>query len=307
MTKIHLDTDIGGDMDDLCALAMLLKWPDLEITGVTTVSDEAGRRAGYVHYVLCLMGRTDIAYAAGADVASGSYRYHLDYPPEEENWPEPIPPRLGSPDQAIALLLRSIEQGAIIVATGPLTNLRLLETQSPGILKQADLFLMGGSVFASPAGYPQWSKEMDYNIQVDMHSARFVLEHATPTLVPVTVTCQTALRRAYLPRLEQSGRLGQLIVRQAELCARLEHYEQRYGETCPGLPRDIINFLHDPLACAIALGWHEGVEIETIPLRLETREGWLYEIPDRDGMPTRLITKIDGNAFNEYWCQLLCR
>ncbi|MDQ6662114.1 MAG: hypothetical protein M3Z24_14260 [Chloroflexota bacterium] len=30
MTKIHLDTDIGGDMDDLCALAMLLKWPDLD-------------------------------------------------------------------------------------------------------------------------------------------------------------------------------------------------------------------------------------------------------------------------------------
>ncbi len=25
MTKIHLDTDIGGDMDDVCALAMLLK------------------------------------------------------------------------------------------------------------------------------------------------------------------------------------------------------------------------------------------------------------------------------------------
>ena len=306
MTNIHLDTDIGGDMDDLCALAMLLKWPDLEITGVTTVSDEAGRRAGYVHYVLSLMGRTDIAYAAGADVASGSYRYHLDYPPEEENWPEPITPRPGSPDQAIALLLRSIEQGAVIVATGPLTNLILLETQSPGILKQADLFLMGGYVFASPHGYPQWSKEEDYNIQVDMHSARFVLEHATPTLIPVTVTCQTALRRAYLPQLEKFGRLGQLIVRQAELCARLEHYEQRYGETCPGLPRDIINLLHDPLACAIGLGWHEGVEIETIPFRLETREGWLYEIPNRDGIPTRLVTKIDGNAFNEYWCQLLC-
>ena len=45
MIKIHLDTDIGGDMDDLCALAMLLKWPDLEITGVTTVSEEQGRQA----------------------------------------------------------------------------------------------------------------------------------------------------------------------------------------------------------------------------------------------------------------------
>lgn len=140
-----------------------------------------------------------------------------------------------------------------------------------------------------------------------MFSARFVLEHAHPTLVPVTVTSQTALRRAYLPRLEKSGRLGQLIVRQAELCARLWHNEQRYGETCSGLPSDIINFLHDPLACAIALGWKEGVEMETIPLKLETRESWLYEMPDGAGTPTRLVTKIDGNAFNEYWCQTLCR
>lgn len=166
MTKIHLDTDIGGDMDDLCALAMLLKWPDLDITGVTTVSDEGGRRAGYVHYILSLMGRTDIAYAAGADVASGSYRYHLDYPPEEENWPEPITSQPGSPDQAVALLSRSIEQGAVIVATGPLTNLRLLEQRSPGMLSRANLFVMGGYVFDIPAGYPQWRREDDYNIQV---------------------------------------------------------------------------------------------------------------------------------------------
>ncbi|MBV9232070.1 MAG: nucleoside hydrolase, partial [Chloroflexi bacterium] len=234
MTKIHLDTDIGGDMDDMCALAMLLKWPDLEITGVTTVSDEAGRRAGYVSYMLSLVERTDIPFAAGADVSDGYYRYKLEYPPEEENWPEPITPRPGSPDKAVALLKHSIEQGAIIVATGPFTNLMLLEKQHPGTLKHTNLFLMGGYVFDIPAGYPQWSKEMDYNIQVDVDSARFVLEHASPTLIPVTVTCQTALRRAYLPRLAQADRLGQLIVRQADLFARSEHYEQVYGETCPG-------------------------------------------------------------------------
>ena len=156
MTKIHLDTDIGGDMDDVCALAMLLKWPGLEITGVTTVSEEQGRQA-------------------------------------------------------------------------------------------------------------------------------------------------------YLPRLAQAGPLGEFIVLQAERCARSEQNEHKYGETCPGLPRDIINFQHDPLACAIALGWREGVGIETVPLRLETSESWPYEIPDSDGIPTRLVTKIDGNAFNEYWCDILCR
>ena len=307
MTKIHLDTDIGGDMDDVCALAMLMKWPDLDITGVTTVSDDAGRRAGYVRYVLGLMERYDIPSAAGADVASGSYRYALDYPPEEANWPEPITPQPGSPDKAIALLKSSIEQGAIIVGIGPWTNFMLLEQAYPGILKQANLFLMGGCVFDIPAGYPQWSTEDDYNVQVDISSARFVLEHANPTLIPLTVSCQTALRRAYLPRLARAGRLGELIVRQAELFASSEQLEQRYGEICPGLPGDIINFQHDPLACAIALGWQEGVKMETVPLTLETRDGWLYEIPVRSGIPTRLVTHIDSNAFNAYWCDMLCR
>jgi len=307
MTKIHLDTDIGGDMDDLCALAMILKWPDLEITGVTTVSDEQGRRAGYVQYVLSLVGRTDIPFAAGADVTGGYYRYELEYPPDEKNWPEPMTPRPGSPDQAVALLKRSIEQGAVIVGIGPFTNLMLLEKAYPGTLKQANLFLMGGHVFDIPTRYPQWDNEMDYNIQVDMPSACYVLERANLTLVPVTVSCQTALRRAYLPRLAQAGRLGQLIVLQAELCAKSEQNEQKYGETCPGLPKDIINFQHDSLACAIALGWHEGVEIEVVPLKLETRDSWLYEIPDSDGVPTHLVTKIDGKAFNEYWCDILCQ
>jgi len=307
MTKIHLDTDIGGDMDDLCALAMLLKWPDLEITGVTTVSDEQGRRAGYVQYVLNLMSRTDIPYAAGADVSGGYYRYPLDYPSDEENWPEPPIPQPESPDRAIALLKHSIEQGAVIAAIGPCTNLMLLEKAYPGILRKASLFLMGGYVFDIPVGYPQWGKEHDYNIQVDVDSARYVLEHASPTLVPITITCQTALRRAYLPGLVQAGRLGELIVRQAELFARTEQYEQNYGKTCSKLPKDIINFQHDPLTCAIALGWREGVEIETIPLKLETKESYLYEIPASDGVPTRVVTKIDANAFNEYWYNLLCR
>jgi len=27
MRKVHLDTDLGGDIDDLCTLAMVLNWP----------------------------------------------------------------------------------------------------------------------------------------------------------------------------------------------------------------------------------------------------------------------------------------
>ena len=307
MTKIHLDTDIGGDMDDLCALAMLLKWPDLEITGVTTVSEAQGRRAGYVQYVLNLVGRPDIPFAAGADVSAGYYRYaELGYPPDEANWPEPVMPRPGSPDDALTLLKHSIDEGAIVVGTGPFTNLMLLDQKYPGILDRATLFLMGGYVYKIPPGYPNWNNNDDYNMQVDVRSAKYVLEHASPTLIPLTVSIQTALRRVYLPRLTRAGRLGELLVRQAEYFAKTERYEQKFGKVCPALPNDIINFQHDPLACAIALGWREGVEIETVPLRLEVRDGWLYEIPDNVGTSTRVVTKVDGNAFNEYWCNVLC-
>ena len=64
--KVHLDTDIGGDIDDLCTLAMLLHWPDVELTGITTVTEDRGRRAGYARYVLALAGRDDVnAHARG--------------------------------------------------------------------------------------------------------------------------------------------------------------------------------------------------------------------------------------------------
>ena len=37
--RVHLDTDIGGDVDDLCALAMLLGWPGVEVTGITQLKN----------------------------------------------------------------------------------------------------------------------------------------------------------------------------------------------------------------------------------------------------------------------------
>lgn len=36
--RVHLDTDLGGDPDDACALAMLLGWPNVEIVGITTTN-----------------------------------------------------------------------------------------------------------------------------------------------------------------------------------------------------------------------------------------------------------------------------
>lgn len=302
MPKVHLDTDLGGDMDDLCALAMLLRWEDVDFTGITTVAEAGGKRAGYTRYVLDMEGRRDIPVAAGADVAGGFYRYpELGYPDEERYWPAPIAALPTHMEAALQLLKQSIEQDATIIAIGPFTNLYLLDLRYPGILIQANLYLMGGYVFPVRDGFPPWGNEMDWNIQVDVQSARHVIEHASPTLIPLSVTVETALRRAYLDDLRNSGPLAQLIARQAEAFALDEQNEARYGETCEGLPRDIINFQHDSLACAIALGWNDGVEIEELPLVLEEKDGWLHERIDSRGNPIPIVTQINGPNFNKFW------
>src|SRR3990170_3221616 len=205
MLKLHLDTDIGGDIDDLCALAMVLNWPEVELLAVTTVADDQGRRAGYARYALGLAGREDIPVLAGADISLGCYRSRPGLPDEGVYWPEPVPPAPASLDQALSSLERSIAQDAIIVGIGPFTNLALLEKRSPGILRNARLYLMGGYVFAPREGFPSWDNHMDYNVQVDVQSALYVIRHSNPTLVPLSVTVETSLRRAYLAPLRQSG------------------------------------------------------------------------------------------------------
>ena len=303
--KLHLDTDLGGDIDDLCALAMLCKWPSLELTAVTTNQDDRGTRAGYVRYALDLAGKPEIPVAAGADPSLNCYRFFPGLPEENRYWPEPIPPAPGPIDKALDLLQSGIEDGAIIAGIGAYTNLALLEKRNPGSLAKANLSLMGGYVFPVPDGFPQWGYDMDWNMQIDAGSALLVLERANPLLVPMTVTLQTWLRRADLPALRQSGPVEQLIARQAEAWTEDHRMDSRFGLTCSGLPDDTINFQHDPLACAIALGWKDGIEIEEIPVVSEIRDSWLRQRIHPAGKPTRVVTHVDGAKFADFWLKLV--
>jgi purine nucleosidase len=97
--------------------------------------------------------------------------------------------------------------------------------------------------------------------------------------------------------------LGKLIARQAEAWAAWGH-EETYGKTCANLPDDTINFQHDPLTCAIALGWRDGVLIEETPLRTIVEDKLLFTVHD-EGKPTKVVTKIDGNRFNKFWLDIV--
>jgi inosine-uridine nucleoside N-ribohydrolase len=303
--KVHLDTDFGGDIDDLAALAMLLNWPDVEVTGITTVADEDGRRAGYARYVLNLAGRGDIPVAAGADVAGGSFRWHPTYPPEAVFWPEPVSPSPGPLDTELEMLKRGIEDGAIVIGIGPYTNLALLDRRYPGILQQADVYLVGGYVSPPRPTRSLWGNDVDYNVQMDIGAAQHLLTNCRPTLVPLHVTVETALRHAQLPRLAAANPVSALIARQALAFEAAGEITEIDRERCVDLPADFINHLYDPLGCAVALGW-QGAIIEALPLVLTVEDGWLHERVAAGGAPTRVVTRVDGAAFDRLWLERVC-
>ncbi len=309
MVRIHIDTDIGGDIDDLCALALALKWPGAELAGVTTVAEHGGRRAGYARYALALAGRADVTVAAGADASEGFYREFPLLPKHEDRyWPGGVESYPTPLEDALNLLEKNIREGAVVCAIGPFTNLALLEKRAPGVLREARLCLMGGFVFPPREGFPAWDYQRDYNVQVDADSALVVFNAASnPTLVTLAVTAETALRSSQLDALKDGDALARLVATQAEVYAASEHRAAEYAHRYAGLPRDFINYQHDPLACAVALGWGEGVEAEELPLNSSIEDGWLVQRVEEGGRPAKVVTRVDGRAFEDFWLRAVTR
>ncbi|MDQ3216289.1 MAG: nucleoside hydrolase [Actinomycetota bacterium] len=298
--KIHLDTDLAGDPDDLCALAMLLGWPDVEIVAITTSDDPGGRRAGYVTYCLALADRGEIPVAGGAAASLTTMRSCGEIPDDRRYWPQRVQPRPSPPGAAVDLLDQSIQQGAAIVAIGPFTNLALLEVARPGRLRQVPIVAMGGYAAPTDKGLPPWGPEQDWNVQCDTRAAEILIGSASDlTLVTLAQTLKTHLRQAHLPRLRGSGRLGVLIANQAEAHGR-DQGNDRLGRAHARLPSDLLNFHHDPLACAVAAGW-SGTKVESMRV-LPVRDAELLRLQsDQNGQPVNVLVAFDEAGFSETW------
>jgi purine nucleosidase len=298
--RIHLDTDLGGDPEDACALAMLLGWPGVQLVGITTTTDPGGRRAGYVTHCLQLAGRDDIPVAAGGQLSLTTLRSADPITDVERYWPATIPPRPSPPGAALDLLERSIQQGATVVAIGPYTNLALLEVARPGRLGHVPVVVMGGWTQPPADGLPAWGPEMDWNVQFDTRAAQILAATTTElTLVTLPVTLKAHLRAADLPRLRACGLLGELLARQGEAYGE-DHQMAELGRAHAGLPDDLVNFHYDPVACAVAVGWR-GATIQQLRLQPVVDGEVLRFQPSQGGRLMSVVVDLDGASFTDTW------
>lgn len=240
---IILDTDIGTDVDDCLALALILASPELRLLAVTTVYGDTLLRSRMVLKLLALRGVADVPVVAGAQ------KPLLGRPPvyweghEGEGLVGPGDEGLRpAAERAAELIVRTVmaQPGEVtLIAIGPLTNVAqalLLEPRLAGAL--AGLTIMGGVIGGAAALHLPWT---EHNFRCDPEAAAIVLASGAPIrIVPLDVTTQVRIRPEGAARIRAVGDPFHCAV--ADQIERYPRYQQR-GWT----------YLHDPLAVAALL------------------------------------------------------
>jgi purine nucleosidase len=237
---ILLDTDIGTDVDDCLALALILASPELRLIAVTTVYGDTLLRARMVMKLLHLRGLTGVPVAIGAEKpllgrAPVYWEGHegQGFLAAEDSGLKPVSARAAD---MITRTVMAYPGEITLLAIGPLTNVALAVQQEVRLAHAlAGLVIMGGVVGGANALHLPWT---EHNFRSDPEAARMVLASGAPiTIVPLDVTTQIRIRPEDVARIRAVGTSFHAVV--ADQIERYPAYRQR-GWT----------YLHDPLAAA---------------------------------------------------------
>jgi inosine-uridine nucleoside N-ribohydrolase len=142
---VILDTDIGGDIDDTWALAMLLKHPALETKLVVGDTGDPAYRAALIAKFLDRAGRTDVPVGIGPDEGRA-------LPKRQTGWVGDYTaadyPGTVHEDgiQAIIDTIRQSPTPVTIVCIGPVPNIELVLQRAPDVVQNARFVGMHGSI-----------------------------------------------------------------------------------------------------------------------------------------------------------------
>lgn len=167
---VILDTDIGSDIDDTWALAMLLRCPELDLKLVLTETCDTVYRARVAAKLLEVAGRADVDVGAGIRFGSCN---EFQAPWLGDYRPEDYPGRFHDDGvRAMIDLVRSSDDPVTIVAIGPSPNLERALELAPDIASRCRLVGMFGSI---DRGYGDDSAPVaETNVRENVDAARAI-------------------------------------------------------------------------------------------------------------------------------------
>ncbi|HEY66528.1 MAG TPA: nucleoside hydrolase [Caldilineae bacterium] len=279
---VILDTDIGSDVDDALALALLLATPEVELLGVCTVYGDVACRARIAQKLLRLAGRADIPVFPGAgrplslDRAVWWGGHEGEGLLEGDEWQEPV-----REDHAVDWMIDMImaRPGEITLVTiGPMTNVALALLREPRLAQNVKAIVSMGGV-ARITDNALDLPVAEHNIRCDPEAARIVFEAGwSVTMIGLDVTMRVLITREDVKRIGAAG---------TPFHAALERLIERWFQ----FVRRDWTALHDPLAVATALG-KPFVTCQSLRVDVET-EG---RITDGATVVRRPSAELPANA-----------
>lgn len=272
MEKILLDTDIGGDIDDAICLAYLLKEPNCDLLGITTVCGEPEKRAAVADAICKAAGRT-IAIVAGMDTPLQPIPV---YPTPEgavalENWAHDDFQKENAPE----FLYKKIKENpneVTLIAIGNMTNVATMfreHPDTPSLLK--GIFIMNGYFGEEKLPEPYWN----WNSWADPLASKIVFATpvATHRAVPLEVTDMLTI---------EANRASELFKVDSELMKAVFDFGNAWLKSSNKLT------LHDPLA-AVSVFYPDICIFERGFVDVETEK-----LEDMGG--THFNSNSDGNV-----------
>ncbi len=192
MIPVILDTDIGTDIDDTWALAMLLRSPELRLKAVVSTHGDPHYRGLLAAKMLHLAGRSDVPVGEGSGDGQlgpkrrGQEGWLGDY--QAEDYPGTYR------TDGVKLMVETILDAAepvTVLSIGPCSSVRLALAMAPEIAAKARFVGMHGAVRRGYRDSPNPVPE--YNVFIDVPAFRAALQADWPkTLTPLD-TCGTVV------------------------------------------------------------------------------------------------------------------
>lgn len=177
-----LDTDIGNDIDDSWALALLLKSIEIDLKYVLTATGDTEYRARIVAKMLQVAERTEIPIGMG--------RHTFDHERTVEAWiddfewnayPGPAPHH--GVEQMVRMIMEA-DEAPTILCIGPMTNLADALALEPQIAERCQLVAMSGSFEKHEDGrkgqIAEWNVRNDISAAQKVYSAPWKSIRITP-------------------------------------------------------------------------------------------------------------------------------
>lgn len=283
-----LDTDIGSDVDDAMALALILGRPDLDLLGVTTVYGDTLLRARLAQRYAGLAGRRITVCAgieeplSGRDVWWAGHEGSL----HGDLHKEPV-----STESAVTFLTRTVAErpGEVdVVAIGPLTNIAAALDADPAFENNVRaLWVMGGRFTKG---------EPEHNFRSDAIAARRVFRSAIPTTVSgLDITSAIQVDQEHIGQLAAAGPLG------AALSRDIDQW-WRYWDTPWNVPHDPVTVLSLAEPDMFELSPPGHIEVDTV--RGEGEGASTFAVNENGR--ARIVSAVDSPAVVNAMIAAMC-